>query len=79
MAINTAERRKSISGIHLNVCPGVTPNSGKDAEWRQESGFSYSGIAAASPAGGRIMSSLVAGGGLAGPGGIAGKGGGLAA
>ena len=49
MAINSAEKRKSISGIHMNICPGVTPNSGKDAEWRQESGFSYSGIAAASP------------------------------
>ena len=51
MAIDSAEKRKSISGIHLNVCPGVTPNSGKDAEWRQESGFSYSGIAAAAPSG----------------------------
>ncbi len=49
MAIDTAEKRKSISGIHMNICPGVTPNSGKDAEWRQESGFSYSGIAAAAP------------------------------
>jgi hypothetical protein len=34
--------------------------------------------AAAAPAGGRIMSSLVSTGGLAGPGGIAGNGGGLA-
>lgn len=78
MAIDTAEKRKSISGIHMNICPGVTPNSGKDAEWRQEAGFSYSGIAASGPPGGRIMSSLVAGGGLVGFGGLAGKGGGLA-
>ena len=47
MAIDTAEKRKSISGIGIPcLIPGVTPNSGKDAEWRQESGWSYSGIAA---------------------------------
>jgi hypothetical protein len=78
MAIDTAEKRKSISGIHMNICPGVTPNSGQDQEWRQEAGFSYSGIAAASPPSGRIMSSLVNSGGLVGAGGIAGRGGGLA-
>ena len=39
----------------------------------------YGGIAWASPAGGRIMSSLANYGGLAGSGGIAGQGGGLAA
>lgn len=50
MAIDTAEKRKSISGIAL-IIPGVTPNSSKDQEWRQESGWSYSGILAASPAG----------------------------
>lgn len=49
MAIDSAEKRKSISGIHMNICPGVTPNSGKDQEWRQESGFGYSGILAGSP------------------------------
>ena len=48
MAIDTAEKRKSISGIGW-LLPGVTPNSEKDQEWRQESGWSYSGIAAASP------------------------------
>ncbi len=50
MAIDTAEKRKSISGINLVDGPGVTPNSGKDQEWRQESGYSYSGIAADTPA-----------------------------
>lgn len=47
MAIDTAEKRKSISGVGLMI-PGVTPNSSKDAEWRQQSGWSYSGIAAIS-------------------------------
>ena len=50
MAIDTAEKRKSISGINY-FCPGVTPNSGKDQEWRQESGYSYSGILAGAPSG----------------------------
>ena len=44
MAIDTAEKRKSISGINY-FNPGVTPNSGQDAEWRQQVGYSYSGIA----------------------------------
>ncbi len=53
MAIDSAEKRLSISGIGgPPMIPGVTPNSGKDQEWRQESGWSYSGIAAAAPAGG---------------------------
>lgn len=33
----------------------MTPNSGQDQEWRQESGYSYSGIAAGSPAGGVVI------------------------
>lgn len=49
MAIDTAEKRKSISGISLPFfAPGVTPNSSKDQEWRQESAWSYSGILAGS-------------------------------
>ncbi len=46
MAIDNAEKRRSISGIGW-LMPGVTPNSAKDQEWRQEAGWSYSGIAAA--------------------------------
>lgn len=49
MAINTAEKRKSISGINKINGPGVTPNVSQDQEWRQESGFGYSGILAALP------------------------------
>ncbi len=54
MAIDTAERRRAVaalSGAH-SFGPGVTPNSSKDAEWRQEAGYGYPGIAANSPAGG---------------------------
>ncbi len=47
--IDTAEKRKSVSGLWLPLIPGVTPNSGKDAEWRAEAGWSYSGIAFAPP------------------------------
>lgn len=43
MAIDTAEKRRSVSGL-LIVAPGVTPNTSKDAEWRQEAGFGYPGI-----------------------------------
>ena len=43
MAIDSAEKRRSISGIGL-ITPGVTPNASKDQEWRQEACWSYSGI-----------------------------------
>lgn len=47
MAIDTAERRKSVAGIHGPwTGTGVTPNSGKDQEWRQEAGYGYPGILA---------------------------------
>ena len=58
--INSAEKRKSISGINYFM-PGVTPNSGQDQEWRQEAGYSYSGILALnpSPATGKRAGSLM--------------------
>ena len=43
MAIDSASKRKSIGGI--GQIPGVTPDSGKGTEWRQQSGRLYSGIA----------------------------------
>ena len=46
MAIDTREKRASVVGINRLAGPSVTPNSGKDQEWRQEVGYSYSGIAA---------------------------------
>lgn len=55
MAIDTAEKRRSVSGIGWLI-PGVTPNATPDAEWRQEAGWSYSGISAS--AGGGIAQHL---------------------
>lgn len=45
MAIDTAEKRRSISGVaFLPLIPGVTPNAAPDADWRQQVAWSYSGI-----------------------------------
>ena len=49
MAIDTAEKRKSLSGIQHFLIAGVTPTAAKDQEWRQESGWGYPGILAATP------------------------------
>ncbi len=50
MAIDSAEKRKSIVGLFFLFGASVTPNSSKDAEWRQEVGYSYPGIAAGAAA-----------------------------
>ncbi len=45
MAINNAEKRRSAGGVGFWIVgPGVTPNSSKDSEWRQQAGWGYSGI-----------------------------------
>lgn len=50
MAIDTAEKRKSVAGIpFLPLGVGVTPNASKDQEWRQQAAWSYSGILAGLP------------------------------
>ena len=50
MAIDTAEKRRSVSGVpFFLIGPGVTPEVLKDGEWRQEVCYSYSGIAVAAP------------------------------
>lgn len=51
MAIDTAEKRRSISGVgYVGLMPGVLPNASKDAEWRRQAGWCYSGLSAiASP------------------------------
>lgn len=54
MAIDSREKRQSISGVHLYIIPGITPTAGKDQEWRQESGFGYPGILAGGLAAGKI-------------------------
>lgn len=46
MAIDDREKRQSASGIQTTLIAGVTNNAGKDQEWRQQSGWSYSGILA---------------------------------
>lgn len=46
MAIDNAEKRRSASGIQSTLISGVTNNISKDQEWRQQSGWSYSGILA---------------------------------
>lgn len=51
MAIDTAERRRSLVGLSYHYySAGVTPNATPDQEWRQESGHSYSGILASAEA-----------------------------
>lgn len=49
MAIDTAEKRRSISFIP-NLVPGVTPNASPDAEWRREAGYGYALAADTPPA-----------------------------
>lgn len=47
MSIDTAAKRKSISGLVLPfLLVGVTPDATPDAAWRQSSAWSYEGIAA---------------------------------
>ena len=48
MAIDTREKRASVVGINRLAGPSVTPNAAQDQEWRQEVGYSYSGILASS-------------------------------
>jgi len=60
MAIDTAEKRRAAAHVSRVWCgKGVTPTVGKDAEWRQQVAWSYSGIAASAPAvgggGGNMM------------------------
>lgn len=50
MAIDTAEKRRSASGVK-RLGARVTPNVTKDQEWRQQVGWVYSGILAGEPSG----------------------------
>ncbi len=50
MAIDNAEKRRSAAGVGFFIVgPGVTPNASKDAEWRLQAGWGYSGIALGAP------------------------------
>lgn len=44
MAINTAAKRKTVSGIPLAHSPGVTPDASKGQDWRFASAGSYIGF-----------------------------------
>jgi hypothetical protein len=44
--IDTAAKRRSVAGVPFHPGLGVTPNALKDAAWRQQVAWSYSGIAA---------------------------------
>lgn len=44
MAINTAARRKTISGIPFAFSPGVTPDASKGQDWRFSAAGSYIGF-----------------------------------
>lgn len=50
MAIDTAQDRRSVAGVHLQPAgPGVTPDATPGLEWRQEAGYGYSGVAVETP------------------------------
>lgn len=60
MAIDTAEKRRSAAGVAFWVVgPGVTPTLAKDAEWRAEAAWGYSGVAPAPPVTGGVLRDLV--------------------
>ena len=77
MAIDSKEKRAAVLGVARPWMRDKFPVATPDEEWRISSGNAYGGNALSVGAG-RIMSSLVNSGGLAGHGGIAGPGGGLA-
>jgi hypothetical protein len=46
MAIDSAEKRRSVSNIGLPwLGPGVTVLAAKDVGWRSQVGYGYSGVA----------------------------------
>ena len=51
MAIDTREKRQAVAALSGKPYfgPGVTSNASPDQEWRQEVGWGYPGILAASP------------------------------
>jgi hypothetical protein len=49
MAIDDREKRQSVVGINMIAGPSPTPTAAQDQAWRQEAGYSYSGILADAP------------------------------
>ena len=53
MAIDSREKRQSAAGVGMLPFPTTpTSNASKDAEWRQQAGWGYSGIASGEPVAG---------------------------
>ena len=48
--MDTAEKRRAAAALPFQPV-GVTPNVDKDAEWRQQAGWGYSGISASADEG----------------------------
>lgn len=59
MAIDTADKRRSVAGVPLGT--GITPDATNSLAWRQQVGWSYSGIPAASPPVGTFLDSMFKG------------------
>lgn len=58
MAIDSAQKRKSISGV-AGILPGVTPDATPDGSWRQSAGWSYAGITPDVPASGLVTAPVI--------------------
>ena len=64
--LDSAEKRKAASGIHLYAAgPGVTNSATHDQEWRQEADYGYAGILADGPSGAALHHRLGFGAGYA--------------
>lgn len=49
MAIDTAQKRRSVSVIQAYFSPTPTPDAAKPIEWRQEVAWGYAGISPTPP------------------------------
>lgn len=58
MALDTREKRASAVSLTPSAPNTVTPNAAKDQEWRQESGWGYSGITIGLPVAGTVALTL---------------------
>lgn len=66
MAIDTAEKRRSVGGAFVGalILPSVTNNASPDAEWRLQAGWTYSGIPLGAPAAASLFLRMLMGVGL---------------
>jgi len=66
VALDTREKRASVVSLNPGAPPSPTPNAAMDQEWRQQSGWGYSGILVGVPVVGIRRRNLLIGGGLLG-------------